>query len=496
MKLINFNFLLCLFLGACIITSCGDSEPESSFDFTVSDSNPRMVSFQNTSTDASEYAWDFGDSIMSTEENPSHTYAAPGSYDVTLTASNGTDSNSSTQTVTISGGNNAATTLTGASSKTWKLFREGTSMSVGSSIDNPTEYWSGLTNDGSRPCLYQQEWTFNIDGSYQFNDKGMFWAEYGLFNNVAGCEDNVTGEACIDATAANMVNACGDDISAFLSNTHSYSYDEAGGMLTLNGNGAWIGIPKLATSGEVLIPQSSVSARISFQEFTGYDVMLVEFVYDGTYWPIRYASYSDASLEPALETGGTGGFGVDLDDISPAELSRTFASADAADWVLLDTIRSAAGVYYGVDNPDGSGDKVGQYERIPADFQELQFQTTPNKNDINFENLSTISLDVYFPSSNDYSGDLTTNVVLGFGDVSQTMNWWEGLIQYEAVGADLGFTEDAWHTITFDISMPTYSSTADQTPFDRNDLDMFYIGFGGSGHSTPGTFFMRNLVIN
>lgn len=46
------------------------------------------VSFSNTSQRAASYAWSFGDGATSTAPGPSHTYAAPGVYTVTLTASN------------------------------------------------------------------------------------------------------------------------------------------------------------------------------------------------------------------------------------------------------------------------------------------------------------------------------------------------------------------------------------------------------------------------
>lgn len=498
----SIKFMLFLAIS-CIVVSCDDEEPPvtptaepiSSFQFEISETDWRVVTFSNFSANATSYTWDFGDSNTSTEENPTHTYAAGGTYDVLLTASDGSASKTSTKTLTISDPNEAIKDLTGEVSKTWKLYREGVCMSVGPDAENAAQWWEGLSNDGTRPCLYEQEFTFHLDGTYEFNDNGMFWAEFGLFNNVDGCDQSVTAESCFEATPSAMLNACGDDVSAWLSGTHAFEYDPSTSTLTLNGNGAWIGIPKLATDAEVLTPQSSVSARVSFEEFTGYDVMLVEFIYDGVYWPIRYASYSDASLEPAVETEAEE-FGEDLADISPTELSRTFASADAADWVLLDTIASGAGVGYGIENPDGSGDLVGQYDRRPTEFQELQFQTAPEKNDINFENLTTISLDIYLPSSNDYSGGLTKNVVIGFGDVSKTEQWWTSIVQYEAVAEDLGLTEDTWHTITFDLSSPVFSSNAGETPYDRNDFDMVFIGFGGSGHPDPGTFYMRNFVIN
>lgn len=44
--------------------------------------------FQNMSQQADSYLWEFGDGTVSVEENPTHTYAAPGDYEVTLTCSN------------------------------------------------------------------------------------------------------------------------------------------------------------------------------------------------------------------------------------------------------------------------------------------------------------------------------------------------------------------------------------------------------------------------
>lgn len=45
------------------------------------------ISFTNTSTNATDFEWDFGDgSPLSSEENPQHSYDAVGNYEVTLTA--------------------------------------------------------------------------------------------------------------------------------------------------------------------------------------------------------------------------------------------------------------------------------------------------------------------------------------------------------------------------------------------------------------------------
>ena len=64
--------------------------------------NALEVSFTNATTNADTYAWDFGDTGISALENPTHTYAAAGTYTVTLTATNECGSVEMTTEVTVS----------------------------------------------------------------------------------------------------------------------------------------------------------------------------------------------------------------------------------------------------------------------------------------------------------------------------------------------------------------------------------------------------------
>jgi len=50
-------------------------------------SSSLTVDFMNLSSNATTYLWDFGDGNTSTENNPTHTYATAGTFDVTLLAS-------------------------------------------------------------------------------------------------------------------------------------------------------------------------------------------------------------------------------------------------------------------------------------------------------------------------------------------------------------------------------------------------------------------------
>ncbi|MBK8565617.1 MAG: PKD domain-containing protein [Saprospiraceae bacterium] len=66
--------------------------------------NALNASFTNASTNSTSYSWDFGDpnagaSNTSFEANPTHQFSAPGTYTVTLTASNSCGEQSITQTV-------------------------------------------------------------------------------------------------------------------------------------------------------------------------------------------------------------------------------------------------------------------------------------------------------------------------------------------------------------------------------------------------------------
>ncbi len=59
--------------------------PIAAFDYTATN---LTVSFDNQSQNGTSYMWNFGDGTTSNEANPTHTYASPGSYTVSLTVLN------------------------------------------------------------------------------------------------------------------------------------------------------------------------------------------------------------------------------------------------------------------------------------------------------------------------------------------------------------------------------------------------------------------------
>ncbi len=77
--------LLLVMLAALAFASC--KKPTANFSASKTDLLVgEVVTFTNTSEDATHYIWDFGDgSTHSTAKGPTHVYWVPGSYTVTLT---------------------------------------------------------------------------------------------------------------------------------------------------------------------------------------------------------------------------------------------------------------------------------------------------------------------------------------------------------------------------------------------------------------------------
>lgn len=476
-----------LFIGAFSLiafVSCEKEEepvedPIATFQYEINEEAPRTVVFSNFSSNAESYNWAFGDGTTSIEENPTHTYAEFDTYEVVLTATNSAGvSRSFTETIEVQDPFVALTRLAGEESKTWKLYRIESSMGVGPDADSPRDWWS-LTNDGSRPCKYFHEFTFNRSGQFIFDDKGSMWGEGGIFH-----EDLVN--ECLEAVPANMVGPDGQDLSAWLSGTHSFEFDAATNMVTLEGLGAWMGLVKVATDGEVNVPQSSVSFKIDIEERDGYDYMHVLYVYDWGVWSFSYAHYYDSSLEPdvVLEQEG-----IDpLDELTPTEMFNTFASTSEDDVKVLVPTESTVELTVGVDDPaDADAAKVGRYRRVAELYQELQFETEYY---IQFDNFTKVSVDVYIPSSNDFSGDLTKDIAIIIANNHDTPEWWNHHLQYDVDTEDVKL--DEWQTFTFELDAPT-SGPGEGTPLDRKDLNFFAISIGSGGHSDVGTFFIRNF---
>ncbi|HNL39157.1 MAG TPA: PKD domain-containing protein, partial [Saprospiraceae bacterium] len=313
MKKITLYFgLFAMLVVAAHTLSCKkDPEPEvlAGFSYQVDANDFHKVIFANASENYTSLSWDFGDgSATSSDENPVHVYTSVGTYKVKLTATgkNG-QTNTQSQDIAISDPNAELFKLVGDVSKTWKLLRVAAPgrwpLEVGPITKDQVWWAQGRDNDeiALRPCIMNDEYTFGRDGSYKYNSNGDFWAEGGVFEPANLCQttspDNLKGPGGVD------LSAFGDGVHAFTLTTGTKP------TVTLNGLGAFIGLPKIATDYEVNIPQQSVTLDIIKLTDGAVDTLILESDWkfqnntsglDDAYWKITLVHYDDPNAEPAI----------------------------------------------------------------------------------------------------------------------------------------------------------------------------------------------------
>ena len=245
-KIIFSTFLLMSFVAI----SCEDDEatveaPTARFTYTVDENNGLLVNFTNASLNADSYSWDFGDQETSTDMSPSHTYAADGTYNVSLTATNSGGSDMASESLEL------ASELTLADlNDTWKVAPEAGALAVGPSQGDGS--WWSLSGDDvtTRSCFMDDKYTLNADGSFSIAMDGETWLE---------------GFQGVDS------DQCGAPVAPH-DGSGSYTYDATATTLTLSGEGAFMGLPKANNAGE--LPNVDVPTSITYT--------ITEFVRDGS----------------------------------------------------------------------------------------------------------------------------------------------------------------------------------------------------------------------
>ena len=99
----QIKFLSMVVAATLAFSSC-TKMPMACCDFPATATHGQAVSFSSTcSMNASSYEWDFGDATKSTDANPTHTYAAAGTYTVKMMAmsKNGKKMNDTSKSITV-----------------------------------------------------------------------------------------------------------------------------------------------------------------------------------------------------------------------------------------------------------------------------------------------------------------------------------------------------------------------------------------------------------
>lgn len=117
-----------------------------------------LANFFNTSGgDVNQFLWDFGDGSTSTEENPAHTYAAPGTYTVCLTGTSICGSSTVCLDITVT----CAPPSAGFQIQTNNL-----TVSLTDTSDPDVTQWSWDFGDGNTSTMQNPVHTYAAPGTY------------------------------------------------------------------------------------------------------------------------------------------------------------------------------------------------------------------------------------------------------------------------------------------------------------------------------------------
>ncbi len=107
--------------------------------------------------DPDAWQWDFGDGTSSTEQNPSHTYTAPGDYTVCLVVSNDAGTDTACMNITVVLPPVAAFTYTDEGGGTFNFMDQST---------NDPDTWQWDFGDGTSSTEQNPSHTFTTSGDY------------------------------------------------------------------------------------------------------------------------------------------------------------------------------------------------------------------------------------------------------------------------------------------------------------------------------------------
>jgi hypothetical protein len=153
---------------------------------------------------------------------------------------------------------------------TWKLAPESAAIGVGPAM-NDVSWWANSTDDvTTRACLFDDEYVFNADGSFQ---------------NVLGADTWL--EAWQGAEEGCGTPVAPHDGSA----SATYTYDETAGTITIDGTGAFLGIAKAYNGGELASPSDAASSitYIAALSDDGNTLELDIEIAGGGYWSFKLA---------------------------------------------------------------------------------------------------------------------------------------------------------------------------------------------------------------
>lgn len=287
MRKINITRCLIILPLATIITWFGcrqehyslGPKPQASFTITPIAGKANTYSLINTTPSSFNAQWNFSDNTTSTGDTVQKYFPFKGTYAVKLLVMGHGGYDTAVQNVTVAetdpdlcfGAFQALTDCGGKGNRTWKLTPIAGSWEVGPLSGSP--WWSiGAGDIPGRACAYNDEWTFNTDGTFNYDDKGDFFV------------DDESGAAWpsdigLPADACASSSQWPDKYKAWSSGTFRFVID--GSKLVVAGLGAHVGAYKIGEQNTASAPESKITYDIVSINATS---MILKKTYSWGYW--------------------------------------------------------------------------------------------------------------------------------------------------------------------------------------------------------------------
>jgi hypothetical protein len=144
---------------------------------------------------------------------------------------------------------------------------EAGALAVGPAPNNG-DWWSNSADDvTTRACYFDDEYVFNSDGTFTIKMQDQTWVE---------------------AWQGASADGCATPVDPHVSGSHTFLYDDVAGKLTLNGVGAFVGLPKATNNGEIGNPAdapATTTYNVSFIDDNTISVT-IEFA-AGAWWSFK-----------------------------------------------------------------------------------------------------------------------------------------------------------------------------------------------------------------
>ena len=161
---------------------------------------------------------------------------------------------------------------------TWKLAPEAAAIGVGPAKDD-VSWWSNSSGDvTTRACLFDDEFVFGADGSFQNVQGADTWVETWQGVATEGCAAPVAPH---DGTAS-----------------ATYTYDATAGSITIKGTGAYLGLAKAYNGGELAASADAKNEITYIAELSsdGNTLDLDIEIAGGGYWTFTLVKEAPASI--------------------------------------------------------------------------------------------------------------------------------------------------------------------------------------------------------